>query len=155
MKIHIPNYEEREKIGTEIVIHPWDTWNMDRTLALIILPMLKQLKEAKHGSPFVDDEDVPEYLRSTSAPPKENEYDIDDNHHLRWNWVMDEMIWTFEQKNRDWWEEDYYGPYIKGEDGKPLSGHFEWVDHEGQKAHQERMSNGFRLFGKYFESLWD
>ena len=22
-------------------------------------------------------------------------------------------------------------------------------------AHQKRMSNGFKLFGKYFEALWD
>jgi hypothetical protein len=28
-------------------------------------------------------------------------------------------------------------------------------DSEGIKAHQERMSNGFRLFGTYYESLWD
>ena len=28
-------------------------------------------------------------------------------------------------------------------------------DMEGMKAEQERISNGFRLFGKYYESLWD
>ena len=44
MKIHIPDYEEIEQIGEEIIIHSWDTWNMDYTLAKIILPMLKQLK---------------------------------------------------------------------------------------------------------------
>ena len=65
------------------------------------------------------------------------------------------MIWAFEQKTRDHWEEDYYGPYIEGEDGKMLSGHFEWTDDKGRQAHQERMSNGFRLFGKYYENLWD
>ena len=30
-----------------------------------------------------------------------------------------------------------------------------WRDDEGRKKHQERMSNGFRLFGKYYEALWD
>jgi hypothetical protein len=29
------------------------------------------------------------------------------------------------------------------------------VDWEGQRAYQERIANGFKLFGKYFESLWD
>jgi len=28
-------------------------------------------------------------------------------------------------------------------------------DKEEMKAEQERISNGFRLFGKYYESLWD
>jgi hypothetical protein len=51
-----------------IKIDKWDTWSMDHTLSPIILPMLKQLKEVKHGAPNVEDEDVPEHLRSTSAP---------------------------------------------------------------------------------------
>jgi hypothetical protein len=37
----------------------WDVWNMDHTLSPIILPMLKRLREVKHGSGFVDMEDVP------------------------------------------------------------------------------------------------
>ena len=28
-------------------------------------------------------------------------------------------------------------------------------DADGAKLVQDRMSNGFRLFGKYYESLWD
>ena len=56
-----------------VKIDYWDTWSMDHTLGHIALPMLKQLKATKHGSPFVDDEDVPEHLRSTAAPPKEND----------------------------------------------------------------------------------
>ena len=127
-----------------------DVWSMDHTLAHIIVPMLKQLKEDKQGSPSVDDADVPEELRSTSAPPKENEYDVDDNWHKRWEYAIDEMIWAFEQKTRDWWEEDYieFGATSKiGDD--PIR----W-DQEGLDAHQARMSNGFRLFSKYYESLW-
>ena len=122
MKIRIGNYPNHRfyhnwlynwfgyspKQKTSIRIDRWDTWSMDHTLAHIVLPMLVQLKETKHGSPFVDDEDVPEELRSTSAPPKENDYDTDDNHHKRWDWVMDEMIWAFEQKQDDDWESAYY-----------------------------------------------
>lgn len=138
-------------------IDNYDTWSMDHTLAHIILPMLQQLQATKHGSPWVDDEDVPEELRSTNAPPKENDYDTDDFHHLRWNWVLDEMIWSFEQKVRDDWEGDYY----KYEDdptnteGLGLGFKLVWEDREGRKKHQERMSNGFKLFGKYYEALWD
>ena len=46
-------------------------------------------------------EDVPEELRSTSAPPKENDYDTDDNHFKRWEWILNEMIWAFAQKLDD------------------------------------------------------
>ena len=145
----------------KVRIDPWDTWSMDHTLAPIILPMLKQLKETKHGSPWTDDEDVPEELRSTSAPPKENDYDTDDNHHKRWDWVMGEMIWAFEQKVRDEWQDDYYEydhvtPNKDSEDfSESLGLKLVWEDPDGRKAHQERMTNGFRLFGKYYENLWD
>ena len=102
---------------------------MDHTLAPIILPMLKQLKATNHGYP---------------SGLSEQE----------WDEIQDEMIWAFEQKCRDNWQEDYYGPYIEGE-GDIFSGHFEWTDDEGLKAHQERMTNGFKLFGEYYENLWD
>lgn len=129
------------------------TWSMDHTLAHIIVPMLKQLQDTKHGSPWVDDEDVPEEYRSTNAPPKEDEYGIDEYHHKRWNWVLYEMIWAFEQKNRDNWESDYYE--YEDDPTATFGMKLVWEDREGRKAHQERMSNGFRLFGKYYEALWD
>jgi len=146
---------DRRTQQIKVRIDRWDTWSMDHTLAHIVLPMLIQLKATKHGAPWVDDEDVPEELRSTSAPPIENEYDTDDFHFKRWDWVLDEMIWAFEQKCRDHWEDDYYGDYVEDQKNGSMAGSFEWVDHEGQKAHQERMTNGFMLFGKYFESLWN
>ena len=148
-------YTPKQK--TKIRIDRYDTWSMDSTLALIVLPMLKQLKETKHGAPKVDPEDVPQELRPTAEWKKAYEGDgtTDPKFFERWDWIMDEMIWAFEQKCRDDWTEDYYGPWIENTDGKPLGGHFEWTDDEGRKAHQERMSNGFRLFGKYYENLWD
>jgi hypothetical protein len=130
------------------------TWSMDHTLAFIVVPMLKQLKDTKHGAPFVDDEDVPEHLRSTSAPPKENEWDTDEHHFARWDWVLDEMLWAFEMLTKDDWESDYYGDWIKDGPG-PLSGHFDWTDDEGRKKANARIDNGLRLFGKYFRCLWD
>ena len=30
-----------------------------------------------------------------------------------------------------------------------------WEDPEGRAAHQKRITNGFKLFGKYYENLWD
>lgn len=159
---------------TYVKLDRWDTWSMDHTLALMVLPMLKQLKETKHGAPLVDDEDVPEHLRSTAAPPKENEYDTDGNHFLRWDWVIDEMIFAFEMKNRDDWSSEFHSgeidmlwvPVDKDGNEVPKGDHqyyemkrgpndtSQW-DMEGMQAVQNRITNGFRLFGKYYEGLWD
>jgi len=146
-------YLDKKQRKIKVRIDNYDSWNMDDTLAHIILPMLKQLNETKHGAPFVDDKDVPEELRSTSAPEKENEWDLDDNHFKRWDWVLNEMIWAFEQKTKDFWEEQYYK--YEDDPNELLGLKLVWSDDEGRKAHQERMSNGFRLFGKYYENLWN
>ena len=144
---------DRLKQKIKVKIDPWDTWSMDHTLAHIIAPMLKQLNETKFGAGFVDDEDVPEELKSTSAPPKENEWDTDDNHFKRWEYVLNEMTWAFEQKVLDDWESQYYK--FENDPKEPLGMKITWRDEEGRKKHQERMTNGFRLFGKYYEGLWD
>jgi hypothetical protein len=62
------------------------------------------------------------------------------------------MIWAFEQKTRYDWEGDYY-EFDESVRGWPPK--YKRHDVEGLKTHQERMSNGFRLFGKYYEALWD
>jgi hypothetical protein len=140
-----------------VKIDRWDTWSMDYTLSHIIVPMLKQLKETKHGSPFVDDEDVPEELKSTSAPPKENDYDIDENHFKRWDWALNEMIWAFEQNLDDKSEEKFFDHAEWDEKEKDFGKnlHKIKIDQVGLKAHQDRKANGFRLFGKYYQGLWD
>ena len=148
----------------KIQIDAWDTWSMDHTLAMIIVPMLKQLKEKTHGAPFVDDEDVPEELKSTSAPTKENDWDTDDNHFKRWDYVLDEMIWAFEKLVDDNWEHEFYsGTHetltVKREDGlyEMINGENNTfkVDHEGINKVNDRINNGTKLFGKYYRGLWD
>ena len=143
-----------------VKIDEWDTWSMDHTLAPIILPMLIQLKKDKHGAPFVDDADVPEELKSTSAPPKKEEYDTDDNHFKRWDYVLDEMIWAFEQKVKDDDESQFFDHSECGDEKFPWDKDGQYVskvkvDREGLEAHQARKTNGYRLFGKYYEALWD
>ena len=134
--------ESKRKRKVQIRIDKYDTWNMDGTLAYIILPMLKQLQKTKHGSPHVEDKDVPKELRSTSAPPKKNEWDTDDLWHKRWEWVLDEMIYSFEHCHPD---NDWEAAYHK-------NGEF---DVKGYRKHDERIQRGLTLFGKYFRALWD
>ncbi len=143
-----------------VKIDRWDTWSMDSTLAMIVLPMLKQLHETKYGAPNVDDDDVPVKLKSTSAPAKENEWDIDDNHFARWDYVLAEMIWAFEQKVRDDDESEFFDHSECGDVKDFIKDTNEYlsrskVDWDGLKRHQERKANGFRLFGKYYQNLWD
>ncbi len=152
MKVSIGKYPKKDgKRKVSVRIDPWDTWNMDATLALIIHPMLKQLKKTKHGAPDTDDEDVPEHLRSTAAEPKKNEWDTDEFYFKRWDWVLDEMIWAFGEEVKDkepnfWIEKPKWkGGAIKG--GK--------LDKEKMNKYFGRKKNAFRLFGKYYQSLWD
>ena len=147
------------------IIHPrvmyvkldrWDTWSMDHSLAHIIHPMLVQLNKTKNGAPYTDDEDVPDELKSTNAEPKENEWDTDSNHFKRWDHVLNEMIWAFEQELKDDDESQFFdhsesrGIKDINESMKKLK-----VDREGLEAHQKRKANGFRLFGRYYQNLWD
>jgi hypothetical protein len=136
-------YLDRKQRKVRVRIDRYDTWSMDHTLAPIILPMLKQLKETKHGAPIVDNVDVPEELRAPEDWYEKHSTmgEVDPKHFERWDWVMDEMIHAFEQKCKDDWQAYYYS-------------YNDW-DMEGMKAEQERISNGFRLFGKYYEALWD
>ncbi len=160
----ICNWAEKYRKRLVIIhIHKYDTWGMDSTLSPIILPMLKQLNGEKQGAPNVDDCDVPESLKSTSAPEKENDYDIDDFHFERWNYVLSEMIWAFEQLTSDW-ESQFHSGVIDWkfendeETGNSLlikgPNHTAQYDSEGYMKYSNRISNGTMLFGKYFRSLW-
>jgi hypothetical protein len=173
------------------IIHPkinyvkidrWDTWSLDHTLAEIALPMLKQLQATKHGSPLVDLEDVPEELRGTSTEEYDyqmtfdfyaearKEKDVDyELVHKRWDWVLNEIIFAFEHKVDDSWEDAYRSGeidivWVKEEktyneqqitrmERGPNDTYV--CDYDGIQKIHTRMANGFRLFGKYYEGLWD
>lgn len=151
-----------------IKIDPWDTWSTPETLGTIILPMLKQIKENKYGAPFVDDCYVPDELKSMNAPRCENEWDVDDNYFKRWEYVLDEIIWSFEQLYIEW--EDQYksgeSNWIEVESDFEYEGekciemkhgpnHTQKYDWDGMKTHNDRIQNGFMLFGFFYRNLWE
>ena len=157
--------DSKKKRKIEIHIDRWDTWSMDDTLAHMILPMLKQLKATKHGAPYVDHKDVPKHLQPKKQTKKQKDNgETDSTHFERWDWVMDEMIFAFDSKVNDGWEEQFETgesdiQWKTLEDGnyQMVEGpnHTKVYDWEGRKAYEERIQNGFRLFGKYYTSLWD
>ena len=158
--------ESKKKRKIQVHIDRWDTWSMDDTLAHIILPMLVQLKATKHGAPYVDLKDVPKELHGKKLTKKQKDNgEVDDKHFERWDWVLDEMIFAFETKVDDGrWEEqfetgesDIQWKTLEGGMSEMVRGpddtkEYDW---EGRKKYQERIANGFRLFGTYFEHLWD
>jgi hypothetical protein len=158
--------DEKNKRKVKIKIDDYDTWSMDHTLSLIIHPMLIQLKATKHGSPFVDDADVPEHLRSTAAPPlteeEKNYGGTDGFHHERWEWVLDEMIWAFyNEANDDPDAPESPSAYTRRiADGVPFDDSPEnaksWEEYFAEtKKFNDRKQNAFMLFGKYYHGLWD
>lgn len=115
-------YLDKKERKVQIHIDKHDTWSMDDTLAHIILPMLKQLKETTHGYPS-------------------------DLNEQEWDEILDEMIWAFEQKTK----------HIDAGDmcADKCANYGDPVCIACIEETQERISNGFKLFGKYYENLWD
>lgn len=170
-------HEKRERT-VKIHIHQYDTWNMDTTLALIIVPMLKQLKATTHGSPMLHQHEQTSNGSSQYCFPfyAEGDQEAWDQGHKQWEEMLDKMIWSFEQVNINWEEQfqsgktDFYFEKIEGTDQPGWAaklGHTNYsemkhgplhtykYDHEGAAKHMKRMQEGFDLFGKYYRNLWD
>lgn len=164
MKVDISDYPDdnfrqwKRDIKVEISDH--DVWSADNTLSHIILPILLKVKEMKQSIPYTNKDDCPiDFGKDQGYNEK------------RWNWILDEMIFAFGETVKGDWEDQYYSgemdmvsvPLNKDLSEEDENQIFEWkpgpnhtfkVDKEGLKAHQERIQNGFNLFGKYFTSLW-
>jgi hypothetical protein len=84
------------------------------------------------------------------------------------------MIFAFEMKVKDDWQAEFHSGEMDikwvpvDKDGnKVAKGEHKYyemkkgpndthkIDMEGMEAVQKRISNGFRLFGRYYEALWD
>jgi hypothetical protein len=125
-------YEKRKR-KIEVRIDNYDVWGMDQTLAMIIAPMLRKLKEQKHGTPYTEISDGPVSFSVQKEDESNEDFMWNED---RWNYILDEMIWTFERISCEGeWEEDWRS--------------------EEHKRNIEREKNGLRLFGRYYRCLWD
>ena len=179
MKVKIGKYLKSE-IGQrfDIDIERHDTFSLDYTLALIILPALLQLKATKHGVPgdFVADVGGEDYIDQDSFDfYKETHKEAFDEKCRRWDEVLDKMIWSFQQIALESYEDKYHHgkseyDFVKSDKQypNPISGKMEntfrmvdknpnqhWYDHVGHQLHEERIQEGLELFGKYYRNLWD
>jgi hypothetical protein len=125
-----------------IHIDKWDSWNAFVTITMVALPIIRQLRDTAHGSPYVDIDDVPPELQATDYADQMVHYDqlsLFEDHvdndmiHRRWQWVLGEIIWALEQLHPDH-EDTLY-------DLSP--------------EQSARLKRGLTLFGVYFTGLWD
>lgn len=149
-------HDKRER---QVYVHidNYDVWNMDATLRHIIGPMFVKLKAVKQGSGMIDDQDVPENLRSTAPGARDGceEWDSDKNLHLRYEWVLDELIWAFNHDVEEARAAFYDHSQVDESAGIEKQIHQMKVDREGLEAYEARLQNAYQLFGKYYQTFWD
>lgn len=164
MKVCIGPFPDNgnEKRHIDIHVDPYDAWNADHTLALIIVPVLKELKKGLHGCPI------------DFCTLAEDGYTVLDSDEAcaRWELAIDKMIWAFQQvvddNEDDFWiqkgEWDFEDAVSEEDreglpDDEPVS-RLKWIvepirNDDAYYAYMDRMQEGFDLFGKYFRNLWD
>ena len=82
MKIYLGPYvsSDEETRVEELEFHPYDSWNLDVTLAQIIQPLLLQLRDTTHGYPSL----------------LSNDGEVDTGFDA-WKSCLTKMAWSFEQ----------------------------------------------------------
>jgi len=168
MKAIIGEYSDNGDREIDIVIDPYDSWSADHTMALIILPLLKQLRTKKHCSPG----DMLEFMQCSYNNGCQRSFDFygegdeaaNEAGHARWGKILDHIIWSFQMLV----DEDEVGltAFVTVEgDGREFEDMVDensiWIgdgteyDWAGYTAHQQKIQEGFDLFGKYYQNLWD
>ena len=115
----------------KVKINQFDTWNMDSTLALIIHPMLIQLRDTSHG--------YPGEFANVDEGGKGGGYDA-------WLIVLNHMIWAFNEIIQDDYTSKFYNERT-GPDDK------DWI--AKTMEHERRIQEGINLFAQFYRSLWD
>lgn len=169
--------DSRERVSVRI--DDWDTFSLDYTLAHIILPALKKFKDKDQGRFSVDDEDVPDEIKSTSSKPFDPYVgEIDEFYEARSEYILDAMIYSFEHIIDDSWKNTFYTytddtrpefnfiaiDYAGNEvDEDEYDGEIMYrmdsknnmiIDRDGIESVEEKIDFGLRMFGKYYRGLW-
>lgn len=178
MKVKIGPFPKKSAArATDVTIDTYDTWSLDHTLALIILPALIQLKLTKHGMPSefgdVGGEDWSD--QGSFDFYKETHDEAWTIGAQRWEDTLDKMIWSFQQLAIEDYDSQYHHgeidmSWIKSDKTypNPVTGTVEetyqmvdnnpaehWYDSVGHQLHEDRIQEGIDLFAKYYRALWD
>jgi len=165
MKAKIGKYLKNKKSKVSVEIDHFDTYSLDYTLALIILPALIALKNSKQGIPieFGDVGGDQSSLQMCFDFYNESHGEAFEIGIEKWEEVLDKIIWSFQQIAED----NYSNLYHHGEEQFSvktnkegnyelinLNPHGYWHDTEGHDLHESRIQEGLELFGKYYTTLW-
>lgn len=148
----------------EVILDKEDTWNMDFTVATIVAPLIKQLRETTHSYAAIDKEDVPQELHQTYGTQGEHteKYSVQ-----AYEWVLNEIEWAMNEiSNENKNEPPYHtktGTMEFGEiDLKTRTGPLIFDGWEStpesvaaNKAYHDRIQGACVLLGKYLTTMWD
>lgn len=133
-----PKGKSKAKRKISVRIDKWDTWSLDHTLAHIIAPALKQMRRSKQGIPGgVFDYSHHDTMKLGTPEHRKAEKKSHRDGIKKWEAIMDQMIWSFEEVRRDSPNE----PDIT-------------KDKKAYFAYQARVSDGFKTFGEWYQALW-
>ena len=143
-----------------------EVWDLDNTLAEILLPLLVRYKKTEYSRFTVDDVDVPNKEIHTYGKEHgtydwdKDEFKVDEKLTLKYDYVIDEIIWTmimlatgkYETHNYSYSELiDIHTPITEGAYKGGTILEFDtsnyYFDEESYNKDQVRIKNGLRLFG--------
>ena len=128
----IPNLPKTIKWRTQRLFRGYsdcDLWGLDEHLAKLIVKRLKAFRKIKrHGIPC-------DFAKGDSDEDFEKGL-------IKWEEIIDEMIWTFEYVINDYCfgVDEVFEPKYNKEKAEELG---------------KRYEKGIKLFAKYFSNLWD
>ena len=137
MKVNIgPFNPNRNRRKIKVHVDYFDTFSLDHTLSVIILPCLIQLKNSQQGIPI---------LNKSNEDPNQMSFDFEEDveslyyekNTEAWDEIMDKMIWSFQQLAFD-------------NENNLLK-----LELDARLLYEERIQEGLDLFSKYYRALWD
>lgn len=175
MKVEI---SRNPRVKDRVVIHAHDCWSVDYTLAKIIGPLLKQLKKQTKNPCNAFYEDGYQDLEG-EAWERACEEALRKFHR-----VLDAIIWAMEQiarggwneptapipieqkhlsrtqrNKRNWevieWGRGWCRTRMHSELADTIDAQEEEKFRKDQKEYRDRVKEGCRLLGEYFQNLWD
>ena len=130
-----------------------DLWNLSDHLGKVIAIRLRAFRKMKKNG-------FPTDLDNVFDDPKKKTRTLNDKNGMRkWNEVLDEMAWVFENYNKD---DKYYHHHGDMKWGEPdengncrLLDSGVTADKKKLKKHWHRVNDGLKLFADNFLKLWD
>ena len=145
MKAYIGPMTTNEDYSTnkgvvDIEVHDYDVFDVDVTIATIVLPLLQKLKQVRMERIDLFISDEPDEVKAEQQE----------------QWLLDELIWVMHEIVEGCPGSDQFFDESAVDPNTDLMTQVNAMkfDSVGYDAYQERISNALKLFGEHFRSLW-